>query len=586
MTVTAVALAVWPWETTTGADTMLTKTHKPEHRHHHHKPCQEEARSSSRWLRSWTTTWAVISGVFALLWLILRSGAKPSRLAYPCQQAAISTAFLAFGTPIVAAVVTSRKRLAGALRTPLGVACAAAGLIMTAGTWAYVSQPDVYGGTIQTGAADYRASVFHVSDCPEDRVGDRFVGLDNLITIMGRGGLKFYRSNTESLVSGPDGKVPADGFIAIKVNEQWRQRGNTNTDVLWGLARAIVNHPDGFTGEIVFFENGQGFSGSTMNSPNSNNAQDRNQSVYDVATHFRAQGFAVSAKACDPFRARSRNEYSSGDMVDGFIKNPVRDPQSYVYVSYPKFRTQDGTYFSLKYGVWDTTTSSYDRDRVCVINVPVMKHHQMTYGYTGAVKHYMGVVTNSLGTGSHQRIITGGLGSVMAEIGMPDLNILDCIWIQAHTYDGPDSYYSNATRTDTLIAGVDPVAVDIWASMNVLVPAMVANGHTTWPMADPWNPNSLFRRYLDASMSELRLAGNDVTNNPDQIDTVSWDGRGDADGDSDVDLADFESFSRCLTGPNLTPPSGCASQDFDGDGDVDWSDLAGFQKVFTGPGLF
>ncbi len=564
---------------------MPTKTHAPEHRHDHRKTCHE-AGSSSHWLRSWTTTWAVVSGAFALLWLILRSGTKPSRLAYPCQQAAISTAFLAFGAPVAAAIVTSRRRLADALRTPLGVACAAMVLIMTAGTWAYLTQPDVYGGTIQATPPDYRASVFHVSDCPQDRVGDRFVGLDNLITIMGRGGLKFYQSGNESLVSGSDGKVSADGFVAIKVNEQWRERGNTNTDVLWGLVRAIVNHPDGFTGEIVFFENGQGFSGSTMNSLTSNNAQNRNQSVQDVATHFRAQGFSVSAKQCDPFRARSGSEYSSGDMADGFIRNPARDPQSHIYVSYPKFRTQDGTYFSLKYGVWDTGTSSYDRERVCVINAPVLKHHQMTYGVTGAVKHYMGVVTNSLGTESHQRILTGGLGSVMAEIGMPDLNIVDCIWIQAHTYDGPDSFYYNATRTDTLVAGVDPVAIDIWATINVLVPAMVANNHTTWPMADPWNPNSLFRRYLDASMNELRLAGNDVTNNPDQIDAASWNGRGDGDGDSDVDLADFESFGNCLAGPNVTVPPECEIYDFDGDFDVDWSDLAGFQKVFTGPGLF
>ena len=58
---------------------------------------------------------------------------------------------------------------------------------------------------------------------------------------------------------------------------------------------------------------------------------------------------------------------------------------------------------------------------------------------------------------------------------------------------------------------------------------------------------------------------------------------GDADGDGDLDLADFVSFSICLTGPEAGPyAAGCGVFDFDTDGDVDLADLAAFQAEYGG----
>ncbi|MGB5552887.1 MAG: hypothetical protein WBO74_20595, partial [Thermoanaerobaculia bacterium] len=56
-------------------------------------------------LHRWFVANAYVAGIFALCWLLLRSGSRPSRLAYPCQQAAVSTATLAFGAPLVAAIL-------------------------------------------------------------------------------------------------------------------------------------------------------------------------------------------------------------------------------------------------------------------------------------------------------------------------------------------------------------------------------------------------------------------------------------------------------------------------------------------------
>lgn len=99
-------------------------------------------------------------------------------------------------------------------------------------------------------------------------------GLDQLINEMEMSGDYFYRT-----ASHPNGTVAADDVIVIKVNDQWGSRSGgdnegrlvTNTDVLklW----RIVNHPDGFNGEIVIAENTQNVYPSWDD--NSANAEDK-----------------------------------------------------------------------------------------------------------------------------------------------------------------------------------------------------------------------------------------------------------------------------------------------------------------------
>lgn len=53
-------------------------------------------------------------GLLSLAWLLLRSGAKPSRLNYPCQQAAKSNILASAGliiAPVIAATHMKERRL-------------------------------------------------------------------------------------------------------------------------------------------------------------------------------------------------------------------------------------------------------------------------------------------------------------------------------------------------------------------------------------------------------------------------------------------------------------------------------------------
>ena len=473
-----------------------------------------------RFFVRWFVFNSLLAGVFALAWLVLRTGNKPSRLAYPCQQAAFATATAAFGGPVVAAILAIRSRVVGGLLTPRGIAVAGLGLVTTLCLWGYLNSTPAYRGPTAEVNPRYVAQVFNQTDCPHDPVGDRFYCVDDLIEMMGADGLKLHQSSVTSLTAGPDGIIGANDVVVIKINYQWSQRGGTNTDVLRGLIRRIVDHPDTFTGEVVVCENTQFIqdAASVNFDRTENNAQDVGQSPRDVVLDFQAQGYNVSQYSWTLLRTTQVAEYSTGDMANGYVVYPV----SLYYdgrVSYPKFQTAYGTRISLKQGVWDDGTG-YDRERLKFINIPVLKSHS-GYGVTAMVKHYMGVVTGALDTNSHNRVADGLLGDVQVEIGLADLNILDAIWINARPGAGPTSDYSSATRTDRLLATRDPIAGDIWAVKNILVPAFEANGYTPpWGSADPDDPSSTFRNYLDHSMFFLLLAGYSVTNELAQIQAV------------------------------------------------------------------
>ena len=84
-----------------------------------------------QFLGRWFLANSLLGGILATLWLVFRSGTKTSRLAYPCQRAAISTATLAFGVPFAAAVIAARRRIVLRIRVPIIVVAAALGLVLT-----------------------------------------------------------------------------------------------------------------------------------------------------------------------------------------------------------------------------------------------------------------------------------------------------------------------------------------------------------------------------------------------------------------------------------------------------------------------
>ncbi len=160
-------------------------------------------------------------------------------------------------------------------------------------------------------------------------------GVERLIGLMNAHGLPFYARED---VAGIIGK---DDVVIIKVNSQWDERGGTNTDLVKALVEAIVNHPDGFTGEVVIADNGQAQYGSTGRGGSlsyaRNNAQDPAQSMQDVADSF--SQYRVSTYLWDAITTKRVKEYAQGDREDGYVVDDLTSSTGIV-VTYPKFRDQ------------------------------------------------------------------------------------------------------------------------------------------------------------------------------------------------------------------------------------------------------
>ena len=135
-------------------------------------------------------------------------------------------------------------------------------------------------------------------------------------------------------------------------------------------------------------------------------------------------------------------------------------------VSYPCFTTSKGNRVELREGVWNG--SGHD-DGLKLINVPVLKHHDGC-GVTGAVKSYYGILSMADGwrRERHYEKMGAHCGAMIAEVRAPTLNVLDCIWVTQVKWAGYPP--ENTTRLDQLLASLDPVALDYWASKHLLYP--------------------------------------------------------------------------------------------------------------------
>lgn len=318
-------------------------------------------------------------------------------------------------------------------------------------------------------AALAKSPIFWVDQIPDSPFTDvthpnYHAGVEALLNLQGNNGLKFYRTAATTALGGPKGLIASDDVVLIKVNAQWKYRGCTNSDLIRGLAQRILDHPDGYSGEVVIFENGQGrgslacdTSASYDDADVHANANDESHSfLYLVNTIFNDP--RVSAKLMDP--TRSTFLTSSDHVRDGFRK--------YENVSYPCFTSTGGRRVELREGLW--TGSAY-KPKLKLINVPVLKHHdQGGSEITASLKHFYGVLSMADGNSGirHYSKLGNTCGKMVVSVRTPVLNIIDAIWVSQASIKG---YPAETTfRANTLVASQDPVALDAWAAKYILYP--------------------------------------------------------------------------------------------------------------------
>ncbi|NPD87729.1 MAG: DUF362 domain-containing protein [Asgard group archaeon] len=451
----------------------------------------------------------LIFGLLNLLWFIFRTGTKPRRIIYPCQQDALKNVSISIGAiiPLFSLSIIWLKVKTwfsygkAAIIIMLTVSTVSTGVILNS---AFSPQEVTLEILPRASESETVSEIFVVN-------GPEVAHVTDLINLMGSQNFSFYQSTISGVNQGPDGLISATDVVLLKTNCQWSQRGGTNTDFLKELIQAIIDHPDGFDGEIVVADNGQGRGSMNFGKTNS---EDKEQSAQEVVDSF-ALTYDVSTFLWDNIRGNEVQEYSEGDMENGYIVYDDEDPETEIYVSYPKFETDYGTKISFKQGIWNDAEYIHN---LKVINLPVLKSHSI-YGVTATLKNYMGVQTEALANG-HDKVATGGMGTLMVECGLPTLNIIDAIWVNANPESsvtvGPGTSYNMATRVNILIAGVDPVALDYWSAKNVLLQTSELIGHIDSYSLDPDSSvttglTEAFGIWLNKSKDELVRAGYNLT---------------------------------------------------------------------------
>jgi len=329
--------------------------------------------------------------------------------------------------------------------------------------------------------------VFWVKGIPDQPFYDpgqlnHHIGLDSLLCLMADNGLNFYRSSSGQPFASPSGLIAAADIVLIKVNAQWKYRGCTNSDLIRGLIQRILDHPDGFSGEVVIVENGQGrgslkcdttaaYAGDRGVQANAND--EKHHFLYLVDSVFHDP--RVSAYLLDPVRMTFLDD-------DDHVRDGYRQFEN---VSYPCFTTAGGNRVELREGIWKSGAHSRN---LKLINVPVLKHHDSGGSeITASLKHMYGLVSMSDGHKGFRHY--GGLGEtcgkMMVSVVPPILNIIDAIWVSHSSIKG---FPAKATfRANQLLASQDPVAADYWAAKYILYPVdSNFRHHPDFPGVDRW----------------------------------------------------------------------------------------------------
>lgn len=283
--------------------------------------------------------------------------------------------------------------------------------------------------------------------------------IDTLFLIMNSQGTYLYKTAAQ-----PSGIVGSDDIVIIKGSFQWDFRNTTSTDRIKGLIWQILQHPDGFTGEILVGDNTQW----APIGEDDNNSEDTEQCILDVISTFYSKGYPVYLFKWADIMYNVVTEYSDGDYNNGYPYDPASK------ISYPKFQSPSGNYYiSLKYGIWDSTTQTYNHDRLCIVDFPVLKAHGWT-GATLAIKNWIGVLTVAYqeeryggGDSMHFNYMFGeyALPAKVMQVTYPKLTIIDAAWAN------PERNYGNiAIQLNMLLASTDPFAASWYAAKYMLTP--------------------------------------------------------------------------------------------------------------------
>jgi hypothetical protein len=288
--------------------------------------------------------------------------------------------------------------------------------------------------------------LFRVSQIPDQAVTrtNHHLGVDGLFDVMGRNGLEFFRTSSSGTENGTNGFIAADDVVLVKVNAS----GSTGAapTAIWSgrVIQRILEHPDGFSAEVMIVENGQGRGSlacdTSLNYGNSEvhaNAEDDQHSFLWLVNSL--------------FRDTRVSAYLFGTIYENFIYDSDHQAAGYRHldnVSCPCFTTAGGRRVELAQRIWNG--SSFEHN-LKLSNIPVLKPHDVGGSeIMGALKHMYGLVSMSNGQANfrHYDGLGETCGKMMVTVHTPVLNIVDAVWIsQAAVAGYPEAATTRSTRS-------------------------------------------------------------------------------------------------------------------------------------------
>ena len=319
--------------------------------------------------------------------------------------------------------------------------------------------------------------------------------------------------------------IAKDDVVVIKPNVQWWNQGVPNLRACAALVESIMTRPGGFTGEVVLAENCHrgdrpgiaGTSGWTV--PFTRNSDMQTVSTYAelcrvLKNRYKDRFSVVHWLDADSGGRRVDGESGETGYVycDGTMHTPLLETDNEksgsklrrVIMTYPVFRTDRGTLVDFRRGLPES-----DKD-FRFINLASINHHSTYCGATGAVKNYLGISDISGGADPHSDgkltavhhnfhsfafdkwapgpragMLGKAVGMFLSTIRRADLNIISAEWVGLASRTEPP-----VSHTRAMLLGFDPVAVDVHAAANFLLP------NSGNPLHDPTATSGPLHQYL------------------------------------------------------------------------------------------
>ncbi len=343
------------------------------------------------------------------------------------------------------------------------------------------------------------------------------------------------------MMGGIEKFIGVNDIVILKPNAQWWNQGRTNLAAMKGFIDLILKIPD-FKGEVIIAENHHfmdeslsegekdNIRGWTHLSEINGDIDGVNYSLNTLIELYQKQGINNVTK----YHWRDGGPKPDGvwgNARDGGIVKGPWEGDGYVWsnidyefspvlglkkwkvkMSYPVFTSKhSGITIDFKNGAYlrdGQGGGKYLPEKpIKFINFAVLNTHGEDTGITSSIKNYMGITDLSCGAWGlepkgyynvhacggtiFQYAKAGPIGHFMKTIRKADLNIVTAEWVGW----GSRTDISKATRTRTILASTDPVALDYYGAKYLVYPLSQNSKYH-----DPDNPKSSVRKFLQLAL--------------------------------------------------------------------------------------